>query len=206
VSNVFILHNTVGQGRLMFIASHGQGPVDDVVISGNVLHGHDLTMDALPPEGERRSNWVVADNVSDTVVRHRPMRFFGIDGLVVKDNTQRVAGGDPGVVLTDDCGTVVSGNQFGHGGVVRHGARCAAPLAFPAVPLIPGRGGPPSTTTTLPHRPTTTRHPTHPPSTTRPQPNAPGHSNGGRLVLAVFALVLAGVAIAWLVRRRRSLR
>jgi len=209
VSNVFVLDNTVGKGRLLFLASHGQGPVDDVVISGNVLNGHDLTMDALPPEGQRRSNWVITDNVSDTVVRHRPMRFFGIDGLVVKNNTQRVAGGDPGVVLTDDCGAVVSGNRFGDAGVVRHGARCAAPLAIPALPSIPGRGGPSSSTTTsTPHVPPTTKHPgtTRPPTTNQPQPRAPGHSNRGRVVVAVIAFVLAAAAIAWLVRRRRNLR
>jgi MYXO-CTERM domain-containing protein len=209
VSNVFVLDNTVGPGRLLFIASHGQGPVDDVVISGNVLRGHDLTMDALPPEGERRSNWVITNNISDTVVKHRPMRFFGIDGLVVKNNTQRVTGGDPGVVLTDDCGTDVWGNDFGPTDVVRHGARCAAPLAIPALPAIPGRGGSPgsTTTTTRPHRPTTSGHPrtTRPSTTTQPQPGAPGHSDSGRFVVAVIALVLAAAAIAWLIRRRRSL-
>jgi len=206
VSNVFILDNTVGRGRLMFIASHGQGPVDDVVISGNVLHGHDLSIDALPPEGERRSNWVVTDNVSDTVVRHRPMRFFSIDGLVVKGNTQRVEGGDPGVVLTDDCGAVVSGNRFGGAGVVRHGAQCAAPLVFPAVPSIPGRGRQIPSPTTTPHRSPVTKHPgTTRPHSTQPRPSTSKGSNGGRLVLAIVALVLAGAAIAWLVRRRRSL-
>jgi hypothetical protein len=212
VSKVFILDNTVGKGRLLFVASHGQGPVDNVVISGNVLHGHDLTVDVLPPEGERRSNWVVTDNVSDTVIRHRPMRFFSIDGLVVKGNTQRVTGGDPGVVLTDDCGIVVSGNRFGDAGVRRSGARCAAPLAIPAVPSHPGRSGPPpstpmtSTPTTAQHRPTATRHPATTRRPTRPRPNRPERSNGGRLLLAAVALVLAGAALAWIVRRRRSLR
>jgi hypothetical protein len=210
VSNVFVLDNTVGRGRLMFIASHGQGPVDDVVISGNVLHGHDLAIDVLPPEGERRSNWVITNNLSDTVVRHRPIRFFGIDGLVVKNNTQRVTGGDPGVVLTDDCGTDVWGNDFGPTDVVRHGARCAAPLAIPALPAIPGRGGSPgsTTTTTRPHRPTTSGHPptTRAPSTTQPPAGALGHSDSGRLVVAVIALMLAAAAIGWLIRRRRSLR
>jgi len=210
VSNVFVLDNTVGPGRLLFVASHGQGPVDDVVISGNVLRGHDLTMDALPPEGERRSNWVITNNISDTVVKHRPMRFFGIDGLVVKNNTQRVTGGDPGVVLTDDCGTEVSGNDFGPTDVVRHGARCSAPIAIPAVPAVLGRAGPSgsTTSTTRPSRPTTSGHPrtTRPPATTQPEPGAPGHSDSGRLVVAVIALVLAAAAIAWLIRRRRSLR
>jgi hypothetical protein len=136
------------------------------------------------------------------------MRFFGIDGLVVKNNTQRVTGGDPGVVLTDDCGTDVSGNDFGRIDVVRHGARCAAPLAIPALPAIPGRGGPPgsTTTTTRPRGPTGHPRTTPAPSTTQPPAGAPGYSDSGRLVVAVIALVLAAAAIAWLIRRRRSIR
>ena len=50
----------------------------------------------------------VDDNMSDTTVHHRPMRFFGIDGLVVNGNTQLVSSKEPGVVMTDDCGTHVS--------------------------------------------------------------------------------------------------
>ncbi len=176
VSKVFILHNTVGKGRLLFVASHGQGPVDDIVISGNVLKGHALTIDALPPEGERRSNWVVTNNVSDQPVNSRPMRFFGIDGLVVKNNTQPVAGGDPGLVLTDTCGTHVAGNDFGGGGVTRHGRRCAARLRLPAVPAIAGRGRP-STSTTLPSLPpheTSPDEPPHPGRTVRDTARA-GH-------------------------------
>jgi hypothetical protein len=206
VSKVFILNNTVGKGRLLFIASHGQGPVDDVVIAGNVLRGHALTIDVLPPEGDRRSNWVVTNNVSNTTVNSRPMRFFSIDGLVVKNNTQAVAGGDAGVVLTDDCGTHVSGNDFGRGDVQRHGRRCAAPLRVPAVPAIAGRkrGLPPPTTTPPGHRPPTTpgtsRHPT-----TQPAPGSGSSRTAtGWLLLAAAAGVLLVVVIVSLARRRRG--
>jgi hypothetical protein len=205
VSNVFILDNTVGPGRLLFVASHGQGPVDNVVISGNVLHNHDLTIDVLPPEGARRSNWVVTDNVSDTVVRHRPLRFFDIDGLVVKNNTQRVSG-DAGLVLTDDCGTQVAGNhfggQFGGGGVTRHGRSCAAPLAVPVVPALRGRV-PGTTPTTTPR---TGPPPSRPGTTPPPAGHRPGASSGseaGRIVGAAVLFVLAALAIAVFVRRRR---
>jgi hypothetical protein len=214
VSRVFVLNNVVGPGRLLFIASHGEGSVDDVVISGNVLRGHALTIDALPPEGERRSNWVVTNNVSNTTVNSRPMRFFSIDGLVVKNNRQLVAGGDPGVVLTDDCGAQVVQNDFGRGGVQRIGRLCSAPLRVPAVPLIAGRGGTPPTTpttqphrppTTRPHRPPTTRHPTGGP-TTRPPASSPGggHTTAGWLLLAAALAILLVVAITWFARSRRG--
>jgi len=214
VSKVFVLNNVVGKGRLLFVASHGQGQVDDIVISGNVLRGHDLTIDALPPEGERRSNWIITNNVSDTTVHHRPLRFFSIDGLVVTNNTQRVAGNQPGVVLTDDCGTHVSGNDFGTGGVRRHGDTCAAPLDIPAEPPIPGRGGPSTTTTTPPpatttrphNRPGTTHRPPRGPSSTRPAAPTSGGGESARdwLVLTAVLGVLAALVVAILARRRRG--
>ncbi len=212
VSNVFVLDNDVGPGRLLFIASHGEGSVDDVVIKGNVLRGHALTIDALPPEGERRSNWVVTGNVSDTTVNSRPMRFFSIDGLVVRNNRQRVAGGDPGVVLTDDCGAAVANNDFGRGGVQVHGRRCAAPLRVPAVPRIAGRGGTPPTTTTQPrrppttqpHRPPTTRHPSTRPPHARAPSGGGGSTTAGWLLLAAAFAILLVVAITWLARSRRA--
>ena len=205
VSNVFVLHNSVGKGRLLFVASHGQGAVNNVVISGNQLHGHDLTIDAMAPGKQRRSNWVVTDNKSDTTIHHRPMRFFGIDGLVVKGNTQLVSSKQPGVVMTDDCGTHVSRNEFGSGGVRRVGATCAAALAIPKEPLIFDRGQTPTSTTTAP---TTTTSPATPGSTLPGSgPRAPGGGNGlaGWFVLALGVLVLA-VAVLMARSRRRKRR
>jgi hypothetical protein len=194
VSNVFILDNTVGKGRLLFVASHGQGPVDNVVISGNHLVGHALNIDAVPPEGKRRANWIVTDNVSDTTVHTRPLRFFGIDGLVVTGNTQHVKGEQPGVIATDDCGTHIARNDFGRAATVRHGDLCAAPLTVPTPPAILGRTNtpPPSTTTTRP--PTRPTHP-HPPTTRgagtpTTVPPATGSHGGNSLW---FWLVVAGV-------------
>jgi hypothetical protein len=215
VSKVFILNNTVGSGRLLFLASHGRGPVDDVVISGNVLRDHGLTIDVLPPEGDRRSNWVVTGNVSDSAVHSRPLRFFSIDGLVVKNNTQEVTGGDPGLVLTDVCGAHYSGNDFGQAGVQRHGRPCTAPLRMPAVPQIAGRRQVPPTTTTQPrHRPPPTQ-PGHRPPTTRrspgrgtqpadPSPGGGGNTTAGWLMLVAAAAILLVVAITWLARSRRG--
>jgi len=210
VSNVFVLDNVVGKGRLLFIASHGQGPVDNIVISGNRLVGHALNIDAVPPEGKRRSNWIVTDNVSDTVVHTRPMRFWGIDGLVVAGNTQHVRGEQPGVIATDDCGTHIARNDFGRGDTVRNGDVCAAPLTVPTPPAILGRTARPPTTTTTgpPVTPSTRPHP----GTTRPRPGpttvpperGSGHGNGLGLWLALAAVIAIGAIVSGLVIQRRA--
>jgi Right handed beta helix region len=209
VSNVFVLNNTVGKGRLLFVASHGQGPVDNIVISGNQLHGHALTIDVLPPDNKRRSNWIVTNNTSDMTVHNRPMRFFAIDGLVVSGNTQLVSGEQPGVIVTNDCGAQITRNDFGAAGVVRHGDPCAAEITVPQVPAMLDRNAaPPTTSTTSP--PPVTAPPPHPP-VTKPRPvptTAPAGSgsdggNGfssGLAIAAVFALAL--IAIGLFVRSR----
>jgi hypothetical protein len=211
VSHVFILNNTVGKGRLLFVASHGQGPVDNIVISGNRLNGHALTIDAVPPEGRRRSNWIITNNVSDTTVHNRPMRFWNIDGLVLSGNTQKVSGAQPGVILTGDCGARVSNNEFGAGGVARHGDRCNAAVVVPRTPSILGRATP---TTTPPPPPTTPSGPTTPstpqpsatfvPPTLPESPVGPGSgttSSTGWLAVAVVIL-LATITAALFARSR----
>ena len=144
ISNVFILDNSVGRGALLFVASHGQGPVDNVVIEGNQLQGHDLTIDAMPPGKDRRSNWVIKNNVSDTTVHHRPMRFFGIDGLVVTGNTQRVSNKEPGVVMNGDCGTQAFPETISARAPCANGARVATRRS-------PSRRCPTSTVGEKPH-------------------------------------------------------
>lgn len=204
VSNIFVLNNTVGAGRLLFIASHGAGPVDNIVIKGNQLFGHGLGIDVLPPESSRRSNWVVENNVSDVSVHSRPMRFFRIDGLVVRGNTQDVTNGDPGVVLNDVCGARVDDNDFGKGGVRQTNTPCNAPLVVPVAPAFPGRTarGTVSPTTTGDSNPATSA----PPKTSAPL--APGSDSGGGFNLAdgIFAALgaLIALAIVLALRARRS--
>jgi hypothetical protein len=145
VSRVFVLNNVVGPGRLLFVASHGQGPVDDVMIAGNRLQDHSLTIDVVAGGKKRRSDWVVRDNTSDTTVHARPMRFAGIDGLLIQNNRQRVDGAQPAVALSDDCGVRMTHNDFGPAGsrVKRSGKACTAPLAVPRPAPIPGRASTP---------------------------------------------------------------
>ena len=139
VSNAFVLNNAVGPGRLLFVAAHGKGPVDNIVIFGNRLHNHLMTIDDLPPKDERRSNWIVAGNTSDSIAHSRPMRFFETDAVVVAHNTQPIDAGQSSVELTNVCGDRIANNDFGTASVHRVGPICTAPLTFPGQPTIPGR-------------------------------------------------------------------
>ena len=115
-------------------------PNNDVVVSGNRLHGHTLSIDSVAPErSPRRSNWVVVDNVSDTPAQRHPMRFRRIDGLVVRGNRQEVEGDEPGIVLNAVCGAQVSRNQLGLDRVRQVTPVCDAPLTYPTPGAIPGR-------------------------------------------------------------------
>ena len=204
---MFVLNNTVGKGRLLFVASHGQGPVNSVVISGNKLLGHPLTIDVEPPGSQRRSNWVVVNNTSDTSVRSRPMRFFSVDGLIVRGNRQQVTGGDPGVVLDHVCGAQVSGNQFGSGGVRRTASQCSAPLVVPAVPAIPGRGTPGTVPTVSTVPPSTTAPASTTPTSTSTPTRKPASGSGGGfdlfdwILVALGACVLLAIVLAFRSRR-----
>ncbi len=139
VSDVYILNNSVGSGRLLFVASHGLGPVNGIVISGNRLHGHALTLDDVPPTGEHRENWIVENNTSDTISDQRPIRFVDTNGVLVSGNTQPVSAKVPAVELDYDCGTQITGNTFGGAKVFQQGPTCKAVLTIPPVPVIPGR-------------------------------------------------------------------
>ena len=147
-ANIYISDNRVGPGRLLFVAAHGGGPVNDVVITGNKLVGRSLTMSVRPPEGDRRSGFYVTGNTSDTAADRTPMRFERVDGVVVRDNHQpvtraRALQGEVGVQVTNVCGVVVAGNDFGDGtaALARNGPDCTArsSLDVPEPPAIPAR-------------------------------------------------------------------
>ena len=220
--NVFVLDNVVGPGRLLFVASHGGGPVDDVVISRNELRGHALTIDVLSPEGQRRTNWVVAGNTSDTPLHQRGLRFIGIDGVLVRGNRQEVTGGEPALIFWDTCGAVAEENDFGSGTVEYKGEACDAELRFPVPPMIIGRNEPTASTTTPTTsavRPTSTVAPSSvATSSTRPSigpgaetsvsgappAGASGGAGGAIWPVAVAFAVVAVAAILWWRRARRA--
>jgi hypothetical protein len=124
--HVTIANNTVGAGRLMFIAAHGQGPVNHVTVTRNNLFGHLLNIDVVAPEGTRRTNWVITGNRSDKPARQRTIRLGGVDDVVVRDNKQRVTKpGEPAIVLWGGCRYQVAGNILQHGTVSMTPTACA---------------------------------------------------------------------------------
>ena len=100
----------------------------------------------------------------------------------------------------------MSNNQLGTGGVVQHGARCAAALTVPKAPRLIGRGGATTTTTTTPPvtrpRPPVTRRPT--PGTTTQPPGAPGTGGAGAAGWLVALAVVLALAVGGFVWRRRQ--
>src|SRR4029077_18395972 len=137
VKNVFLLNNTIGVGRLLFLASHGKGPVTDIVISGNKMPKHLLNIDVVPLPNQRRKNWIISNNTSGVIANVRPIRFIDVDGVRVSGNTQKVGAGKPAVQLVTVCGGQVTGNNFGGAGVLKQGPTCAATIVTPTMPSIP---------------------------------------------------------------------
>ncbi len=203
VSNVFILNNAVGKGRLLFVASHGSGPVNGVVIAGNVLRGHSLTIDAASPGRRRRSDWIVMNNSSDTPVHSRPLRFRGIDGLVLQGNHQVVSGSHAAAVVTAVCGARISGNEFGGAAILQRGSRCNAPLAIPRAPYFAGRNVriPTPGTAVPPPNGSTTPGSSRGPITAPAPRRAGGH--GVNPLVWLVPIVVASLLIAGIVRARR---
>ena len=218
VEDVFVLDNTVGKGRLRFIASHGGGPVDRVVIARNTLRGQTMTIDVKPPDLDRRSSFYVIDNTSDTASGRAPLKFVRVDGLVVRNNIQPVRDRGVGIDLDGVCGVLISENRFSETGPPTEGLPqpdCGQPPApdLPAAPAIAGReaGSPAPPTTTTSTSTTTTSTPVPPAPTTsaaaRPGPTRPGPaptaSGSGPLWAWILGIGAATAGTIWWVRSQR---
>ena len=219
VEDVFVLDNHVGPGRLRFIASHGGGPVDRVVVARNTLRGQTFTVDVKPPGEDRRSSFFVVDNTSNSTSGRAPLKFFRIDGLVVSGNIQPVRDKGVGIDLVGVCGVLIVGNTFSEHGPPAEGMPqpdCGQPPSpeLPSAPAIAGRAAgsaaPPTTTTTPPPPSSTTTtfsNSSTPPVTitidSQPSANAPGSAPRWPWVLAITAV---GTATVFAIRRARGQR
>lgn len=204
--NIFILNNRIGPGRLLFLAAHGRGPVNNVVVAGNVLD-RPLTTDVLPPEGDRRQGFYFVSNTSRTPHPRSPMVLNRIDGVLVRDNRQVVTRDKVAVIARGVCGIAVVGNEFGTGvrPLALDAPACGvAPQAIPAAPMVSGRGN----REAAPARSTTSAPTTAEPPDTVPQASPSDSSAAGEPLDPVWIIVaLSGLTVvilgAVLYRNRR---
>ncbi len=212
VEDVFVLDNKVGPGRLRFIASHGGGPVDRVVIARNTLKGQAITVDVKPPDQDRRSGFYVVGNTSDTASGRAPMKFVRVDGLVVRGNVQPVRDRGVGIDLSGVCGVFIAGNTFSAEGPPSTGEAVpdCGTAPDPVLPLVPAHLGRPvgglPTTTTTGVRPTRPSGPLPSGSTTTSVPGSGGGTDSGGSapwpwMLGAVILVAAGAVLIRRVRR-----
>ena len=209
--NVHIIDNDIGPGVLRFVAAHGKGPVNGVVIARNTLTG-------TWSRGRRRS---AGGDAAFGLLRGRqherhagantPLHFTRLDGVLVRDNTQPMIAKRPVILATEVCGLEVAGNTFtGAAQVVSStGAACAQPTAGP-VPL------PPDLAAQIPARTIGAERPRQQPSAATTTSTSPPHAEAaGRHSsssgLGAWGVILAGVGLGGLVllgidRSRRSRR
>jgi hypothetical protein len=117
---VTIRNNTIGPGRLYFLANEGRAaPTEDISVIGNRFVGKAMTIRVDPPSGTR-SRYRIVGNVSDTPVGFNgggALQFSEVVGIEVRDNVQPMQKGRhiSGVSIRDSRNVVVSGNTFPHG-------------------------------------------------------------------------------------------
>ena len=177
VENVHIIDNHVGPGRLLFVPMAGGAPVNRVVIARNTLRGRGLSVSAKTPEGQRRRQFWVVDNTTDTPANGPPVEFFRVDGASVHGNRQPVtAEGRALVTTTDTCDIAVAGNNTAPGNRQLEGQNRACNLGVswepPEPPAVAGRGQK-KAAPAPPTSPPTTGPPTTAAPSTTPTTQAP---------------------------------
>jgi parallel beta helix pectate lyase-like protein len=124
--HIVLRENTIGPGRLFFLASRGRGNnVEDVTIEGNRLTRALNILVAAQP-GHRRARFRIVNNIS-TDQRGGPpglfdymgtppalMTFKRIDGLEVRGNTNALPAAPRmvGVRAVESCEVAIAGNDF----------------------------------------------------------------------------------------------
>jgi hypothetical protein len=117
---VMIRNNTIGRGRLYFLANVGRAaPTEDISVIGNTFVGKAMTIRVDPPSGTR-ARYRIIGNVSDTPVGFNgggALGFSEVNGIEVRDNVQPMQKGRhiSGVSIRRSRDVVVSGNSFPFG-------------------------------------------------------------------------------------------
>jgi Right handed beta helix region len=117
---VTIRDNTIGPGRLYFLANEGQAaPTEDISVIGNTFVRKAMTIRVDPPRGTR-ARYRIIGNVSDTPVGFGgggALTFNNVVGIEVRDNVQPMQKGRyiSGVSIRGSRDVVVTGNSFPYG-------------------------------------------------------------------------------------------
>lgn len=99
IKRVQITNNTFGMQQNVFVAALGEGPVDDILVQGNVhiasvQNGLAISMSAS--DGTRRKNWTVKDNRNLALKGNAgplPIMYFtNCDGVTVSGNNESTFG------------------------------------------------------------------------------------------------------------------
>lgn len=113
VENVHILDNTIGTGRLLFLASHGNGPVNNVVVANNrIADNRKFNISVEAPTGTRRSGFWILNNQSTPSTPEMNLNFRRVDNVVISGNTIDVTEDPPEITMPSSCGTATQ-NDFG---------------------------------------------------------------------------------------------
>ncbi len=130
VDHVVIRNNTVGRGRLLFVAAAGLQPVNHVQIRGNQLHGQSLQMAIRNDHRHYRDDWQIIGNTSDYALGSltgTAMRIWHVDGLQIVNNVQPFQKGRHMVLakINYSCHVSVRGNVLSNSvGVFQSAAGC----------------------------------------------------------------------------------
>lgn len=135
-ADVTFTRNRVGPVSDAVFVALGTGPINDIAVSYNTLVGQGMKMAVRAPVGQRRSNFSIVANTSDTGV-YQPggsaMDFVRVHGLRVRQNTVPLSGPNMALAwISESCKVVVSRNRF-PGGVVEARVR---PARCPSAPTI----------------------------------------------------------------------
>lgn len=115
--NVTVRNNTVGRGRLYFLASVGAGAtIDNIRIENNRLIGRDMKIFVDPPKGTR-SRYRIIGNTADKAVSQSggaAFMFRDIVDLLIRNNVVPVQAGRgiSGVSIGNCSGVKITDNQF----------------------------------------------------------------------------------------------
>ncbi len=117
---VTIRNNTIGIGRLYFLANEGRAaPTEDISILNNTFVNKAITIKVNPPSGTR-ARYRVIGNTSDTAVGFGgggAFAFSDVMGVEVRNNVQPMQRGRgiSGVSVKSCRDVVVTGNRFPYG-------------------------------------------------------------------------------------------